>query len=33
MDKFGVLINQRFFDPLDRFTYEEDGTQVEKTVG
>lgn len=27
-DKFGVLINQRLFDPLERYTYDDDGTQV-----
>ncbi len=31
-DKFGVLINQRFFDPDVKYTYEDDGTQIEKTV-
>ena len=30
--KFGVLMNQRFFDPMDRVVYEEDGTEVEKEV-
>lgn len=25
--KFGVLINQRFFDPNNRIAYEEDGTE------
>jgi hypothetical protein len=28
--KFGVLINQRFFNPDDRYYYEEDGTRIEK---
>jgi len=27
-DKFGVLINQRFINPDDRFVIEEDGTQI-----
>ena len=27
-DKFGVLINQRFFNPDERYTYEDDGTQI-----
>jgi hypothetical protein len=31
-DKFGVMINQRFFNPLERYTYEDDGTQIEKHV-
>ena len=31
-DKFGVMINQRFFDHEQRFMYEDDGTQIEKTV-
>ncbi len=31
-DKFGVLINQRFFNPLERYAYEDDGTQIEKLV-
>lgn len=30
--KFGVLMNQRFFNPDDRYYYEEDGTQIEKEV-
>jgi hypothetical protein len=28
--KFGVLLNQRFFNPDDRYYYEEDGTPIEK---
>lgn len=28
--KFGVLLNQRFFNPDDRYYYEEDGTRIEK---
>lgn len=28
--KFGVLINQRFFDPSNRKAYEEDGTEYDK---
>lgn len=31
-DKFGVLINQRFFNPDERYTYEDDGTQIQKLV-
>jgi hypothetical protein len=31
-DKFGVMINQRFFNPLERYAYEDDGTQIEKLV-
>jgi hypothetical protein len=30
--KFGVLINQRFIDPVNKFSYEEDGTEIEKEV-
>lgn len=30
--KFGVLINQRFFDPNNRVAYEEDGTEYEREV-
>ena len=30
--KFGVLINQRFFSPDQRFRYEDDGTQIENDV-
>lgn len=30
--KFGVLMNQRFFNPDDRHYYEEDGTKIEKEV-
>jgi hypothetical protein len=30
--KFGVLINQRFFDPSNRKAYEEDGTEYDKEV-
>ena len=26
--KFGVMINQRFFDPYDIYSYEEDGTAI-----
>jgi hypothetical protein len=28
--KYGILINQRFFNPDDRYYYEEDGTRIEK---
>lgn len=30
--KYGILINQRFSDPVDEFSYEEDGTAIEKSV-
>ena len=30
VSKYGVLMNQRFYDPKNRYMYEEDGTQVEK---
>ena len=30
--KFGVLINQRFFNPEEMYYYEEDGTRIEKEV-
>lgn len=30
--KFGVMINQRFFDPYNRYIYEEDATAIEKEV-
>ena len=26
--KFGVLINQRFYNPDDRYFYEDDGTEI-----
>jgi hypothetical protein len=26
--KNGIMINHRFFDPTDQYSYEEDGTQV-----
>jgi hypothetical protein len=26
--KYGVLMNQRFYDPNNRYSYEDDGTQV-----
>lgn len=28
--KFGVIINQRIFDPFNRYAFEEDGTSIEK---
>ena len=31
--KFGVFLNQRFFDPSDKYYYEDDGTKIEKEVG
>lgn len=30
--KFGVLINQRFFDPNNRKAYDEDGTEYDREV-
>lgn len=30
--KFGVMINQRFFNPDDMHYYEEDGNKVEKEI-
>ena len=30
--KFGVFLNQRFFNPFDKYYYEDDGTQIEKEV-
>ena len=30
--KFGVFLNQRFFNPNDQYSYEDDGTRVEKSV-
>ena len=30
--KFGVFLNQRFFNPHDQYAYEDDGTRVEKAV-
>lgn len=32
ISKYGVLMNQRFYDPLNRYSYEEDGTQVEREI-
>lgn len=28
--KFGIMINQRFFDPKNKFIREEDGTSIER---
>lgn len=28
LNKFGVLMNQRFIDPTNKYTIEEDGTQI-----
>lgn len=30
--KFGVIMNQRFFDPLSPKAYEEDGTEYDREV-
>jgi hypothetical protein len=30
--KYGILVNQRFFDPSDPYINEEDGTKLEKNV-
>lgn len=32
ISKYGILMNQRFYDPLNRYSYEEDGTQVEREI-
>jgi len=32
VSKYGVIMNQRFYDPRSRYVYEEDGTQVEREV-
>lgn len=28
--KYGVIMSQRFYDPQNRYLYEEDGTQIER---
>lgn len=30
--KFGVIMNQRFFDPSNRKAYEEDGTEYDREI-
>ena len=32
VSKYGVLMNQRFYDPTNRFSYEQDGTRIERQV-